>query len=822
MSEPARPHASLTEQQSLYRAVFDNTEACLAVTSPDGRFIDATRPFCELVGYPLEELRGMSRADIVTTPDAAGVASRGGDTGDVLLPNPRTCYVHRDGGFRWVDEQTREVCGEQGEARLKVVTATPTSADGDAWLGEHQRLEAVLQHSSDIVSVLDREGRLVFNSPAAQRIHGFTTQELRDRNTFDLIHPDDRAAVEDAFGRLLEEPGASVSVQYRYATRHGGYVPMEAVASNQLDNPYIRGIVANSRDITQRLSTEVALRESEENYRVLVENQTDMVVKVDIEGRFLFVSPAYCEVFGRSQEELLGSTFLPLVHEQDRAATAKAMEALFRPPHACYLEQRALTRQGWRWIGWSDTALLDERGEVRQIIGVGRDVTDRREAEEAERRSRRMLAAIGAAQSAFISGGQAQALFQTLLTTLLEVTDSEYGFIGKVLHNEDGAPYLKTQAITDIAWDEETRRFYAEQAPAGMEFRNLHTLFGSVMTTAEPVIANLPSEDPRRGGIPAGHPSLDAFLGLPFFHSGRMVGMVGIANRPQGYDAEVIEFLQPMVTTCATIIEADDNLAARQLAQAELEKLNRELETRVQERTAQLRAANKELEAFSYSVSHDLRAPLRAIDGFSRALEEDCAASLDGVGREHLGRVRTAAQRMGNLIDDLIRLSQVTRAELSMGPVDLTVIALEIVEDLRGAHPDRIVDATVRATPRVRGDGRLLRVMLENLLGNAWKFTGRTEAASMAFGFDTASKGGAFYVRDNGAGFDMEYAPKLFRAFQRLHSVAEFEGTGIGLATVQRVLLRHGGRCWAEAKPGEGATFWFTLPDVSDNAGHSA
>ena len=813
MSDQPGGDAAGSDDTSLMRAAFEHGDACLYVTSPDGRILAASPSFCALLGYPAGALRGRSRSDLLDR--ARGRANAGdahGAAADTPVSAQQACYRHRNGDPCWVEEHVREVRDDGGEMHLCVVTVTPGAADAGGTPRERQWLEAVLQHSSDIVSVLDASGRPTYISPAAQRLHGFSVEELRGMETFGLVLPEDRPAVKTAFARLLDDPDTPVSVQYRCTRRGGGYVTMEAVASNQLRNPWIRGVVANSRDVSQRLDTERALRESEENYRVLVENQTDLVVKVDTDGRFLFVSPSYCTVFGKSQRELLGNTFMPLVHEDDRKSTEKAMEALYRPPHACYLEQRALTRDGWRWFGWSDTAILDARGEVKEIIGVGRDITDRREAEDSERRSRRMLAAIWKAQSAFISGENTRDLFQTLLSTLLDVTDSEYGFIGEVLREPDGTPYLKTQAITDIAWNDETRRFYRENAPAGMEFRNLHTLFGAVMTTQDAVIANLPANDPRRGGLPEGHPALDAFLGLPFFHSGRMVGMAGIANRPHGYDESVIEFLQPMVATCATIIEADHSQAEQRRTQDALAKLNVELEARVQDRTAQLRAANKELEAFSYSVSHDLRAPLRAIDGFSRALEEDCAGALDEEGRQHVGRVRNAAQRMGNLIDDLIHLSRVTRAELRLEPVDLTAAAGEIVETLRETHPGREVEVTVHQTPGVRGDPRLLWILLQNLLGNAWKFTARTDAPRVEFGFDPGAEGGAFFVRDNGAGFDMRYAGKLFQAFQRLHAAEEFEGTGIGLATVQRVLLRHGGRGWAEARPGEGATFWFTLP----------
>lgn len=224
-----------------------------------------------------------------------------------------------------------------------------------------------------------------------------------------------------------------------------------------------------------------------------------------------------------------------------------------------------------------------------------------------------------------------------------------------------------------------------------------------------------------------------------------------------------------------------------------------------------LEVANKELEAFSYSVSHDLRAPLRTISGFSQAIEEDCGAALGEVGRDHLRRVRTEAGRMGLLIDDLLRLSRLMRAEMRREEVDLAVLAREVVEDLRRGSPGRDVEVLIPPTLPARGDAALLRIVLQNLVDNAWKFTSRREKARIEVGGEQRGGESVYYVRDNGDGFDPAYTHKLFGAFQRLHSTSEFPGVGIGLVTVQRIVQRHGGRVWAEGAPGKGATFSFVL-----------
>jgi len=254
-----------------------------------------------------------------------------------------------------------------------------------------------------------------------------------------------------------------------------------------------------------------------------------------------------------------------------------------------------------------------------------------------------------------------------------------------------------------------------------------------------------------------------------------------------------------------------DVITTRKKAEAEILRLNAELEDRVRLRTAQLEEANRELGTFSYSVSHDLRAPLRIIDGFSQALLEDYKERIDPEGRDFLDRIRANAQFMGHLIDDMLKLARVSRTETSIEDVDLSALARQSAADIARAYPGRVVDLDIAEDLNVRSDPHLLRVVFDNLFDNAWKFTGRTSRPSVKFGAAESEHGPAYFVRDNGVGFDMAYVGKLFGAFQRLHAKEEFPGTGIGLATVQRIILRLGGRVWAEGGEGRGAAFFFTL-----------
>jgi light-regulated signal transduction histidine kinase (bacteriophytochrome) len=281
------------------------------------------------------------------------------------------------------------------------------------------------------------------------------------------------------------------------------------------------------------------------------------------------------------------------------------------------------------------------------------------------------------------------------------------------------------------------------------------------------------------------------------------------AIHKDGHEFPIDICMKPLETEQGILVtSALRDISQRKQTEQKVTRLNEQLE----QRAAELEAANKELEAFSYSVSHDLRSPLHSIDGFSQVLLEDYANRLDAEGQEHLKHVRSSCQQMEEIIDALLALSKMMRTEMFRQRVDLSVLACQVADELKARAPDRAVDFVIANDLTADADPQLLRVVLENLLNNAWKFTSKQPRARIEVGSLLQSNGEqVFYVRDDGAGFDMENAPKLFTPFKRLHKASDFQGTGIGLATVQRVVSRHGGKIWASAAVDHGATFCFTL-----------
>jgi|GEM_PF-4542831 len=366
-------------------------------------------------------------------------------------------------------------------------------------------------------------------------------------------------------------------------------------------------------------------------------------------------------------------------------------------------------------------------------------------------------------------------------------------------------------------------RLRASHGPDPLERTTLvpvgHGFAGTIAATGEPlVVEDLPAVKERYPNMVTRDISL---AGVPLMVGGRVAGVLRIGSRTRRqFGEEELRFLRLVADRIALAVENAELFAAEVRARheveeqrAEIQRLNEDLERRVTERTGELTAANQELATFAYTVSHDLRGPLRNIDGYSHALLEDYSDRLDEDGREYLKRIRTGIRRTGQMIDALLQLSRVTRSELRRTRVNLSHIAQTVATDLYGLEAERSAQFVLREGVTVRGDDRLLTVLMENLLRNAWKFTRDKTPAIIEFGVLTTLDDGrpVYFVRDNGAGFDMAYAGKLFEPFQRLHPGSEFEGTGVGLATAQRIVARHGGRIWAEGAVGKGATFYFTL-----------
>ncbi|MBP9146174.1 MAG: PAS domain-containing protein [Thermoanaerobaculia bacterium] len=644
------------------------------------------------------------------------------------------------------------------------------------------------------------------------------------------VHPDDLAHTIAAIQAHLEGH-APYDIEYRVRRKDGVYRWWWArgAAARTPEGTPVRWI-GSITDITERKQAEADLVEAQ-NLRTEAEKLGKVGSwEFDTETKAMTWTE---EVFHIHEVDL---TYQPTVDAgvnfyapASRPIIAQAVQRAIEQGEPFDVELEIVTAKGNRRyvhsIGRADPTR-------RTVLGFFQDITAQKHAEEevrslnAEleqrvhertaqletanadlRANRSLIEVIYRSQAQFIAADASQDMFDDLLDSLLDLTGSEYGFIDEMFYTPDGKPYLTARAITDISWNEQTRQMYAQFVSGELSFTKLESLFGAVMATGKPVIANNAPSDPRRGGVPPGHPALNAFLGLPLHSNNRFVGVIGLANRPGGYSEELIAHLEPVVQACASLLSAWRSERKREEAEAALVR-----------KTAELETANKELEAFSYSVSHDLRAPLRAIDGYGRILLEDYESRLDPEGRRLLGVISGETRRMGQLIDDLLAFSQLSRRKLEASDIDMAAMARAVFDEQAGHAPQRVFRLELQPLPPAHGDPAMIRVALGNLLSNAIKFTKPRNPAVIEIGSRLEDGQAVYYVKDNGVGFDMRYAHKLFGVFQRLHSTEEFEGTGVGLALVQRVVHRHGGRVWADGKVDEGATFYFSLPDMREES----
>jgi PAS domain S-box-containing protein len=509
-----------------------------------------------------------------------------------------------------------------------------------------------------------------------------------------------------------------------------------------------------AKEIKSRKAAEEALRISESLFRLLAENSTDMIARHDIQGRFLYVSPACRTLVGYEPEKLVGHLAFEFVHPDDIPKVDQSRLSIIDQPVLSTTEFRMLCKNGqYIWLETISKIITNkETGDVLEIHASSRDITERRNTEEALRASEERYSLVNDSSRDSIYSYDTSGRFTSANRNLCETLRMDASQIIGHTHAELGFPESLCEE-----WDE------------------LHRL---VYETGSTIISETAAQ------IPGGEiRDYEVVLNPLHDENGIIIGIGGTTR----------------------------DITERKRAQEEIKKLNMELEKRVAQRTLQLETTNKELEAFCYSVSHDLRAPLRAMDGFSKAILEDCGTLLDEHGQDYLQRVRVAAGKMSSLIDDLLKLSRLNRETMTFKEVNLSNLVAVIISNLRQIDPERRADFIIEPGVVVKGDERLLAIMLENLLDNAWKFTKYQPNAVIEFGICRLNGEPTYYVSDNGVGFDMTYVDKLFGAFQRLHSADEFPGTGIGLATVQRIINRHGGRIWAESQLGKGAVFNFAL-----------
>ena len=602
----------------------------------------------------------------------------------------------------------------------------------------------------------DTNGKVTHWNPAAERIFGFTSEEAIGRTLLELVIPEEvRPAVVEVLDRLVAGEEASYTEPGNNLRKDGSVISCQWFNTPLIEaTGEVSGVLSMVLDVTERQLAEEALREA--NTIINLSPAVAFLWKNQEGWPVQYVSRNVKELFGYTAQELMAGdvSYASVIHADDLETVREQDRTYFEEKSRDEFSQeyRIVTKDGQvRWIDERTRTRRNEEGEVTHYQGVVLDITDRKRAEEELRRNEVIVASS---------------------SDMLALLDKDYTYLAV------NSAYLKAFGMTR------------------------DQLIGST-------VSEVFGEERFKGVI---RPQADRCLGGERVHfqewfdfpvSGRVY--MDVSYYPYvGADNEVRGF----------VVDARD-ITELEATRTKLREMNVALEHLVEARTEQLVAANEELEAFAYSVSHDLKAPLRAIDGYSAMLEEGHGSSLPEDGQRLLGVVRSSAQQMARLIDDLLAFSRIGRVEMVISDVDMRELAQAVFSDLLNVSKlegDRTVDFNLGELPTVRADLALMRQVWANLLDNALKFTGGREAARIEVDCQEEPDHWVFRVRDNGAGFDMEYVDKLFGVFQRLHYQEEFPGTGVGLATVQRVVQRHGGEVWAEGEVDAGATVFFRLP----------
>ena len=520
---------------------------------------------------------------------------------------------------------------------------------------------------------------------------------------------------------------------------------------------------------------------------------------VDEEGYFREVNPAYCHLVGYSREELLTMSIPDIEARETPARTRDHIGEIIASGKARF-ETAHRHKDGYLIEVEVSVTFLSLETD-RYLLSFIRDLTDVKD------RDRRLQAREEELRQNYDTQFAVNALLQLSLQNI-----SLDGILSRALDLILSIPWLSFESRGSIFLVEEGHRVLVMQVQRGIPEPLLRgcervpfgkCLCGQAASTGELQYANCldSRHEVRYEGIhPHGH------YCVPITISGKVLGVINLYLREGHPSAQKEnEFLTAIANSLAGIL-------IRKRTEEENRKLNQDLERRVRERTAELEKANKELEAFSYSVSHDLRTPLIAMSGLSRLLLEKYANRLDTKGQEFLNMIRRKTDQMVQIIDNLLSLSHVDQADMTLSNVDMKELLEEVFQELMSISAGRTIDLKIGAVPSAYADRSMIRQVLSNLLSNAVKYTKNKTPAAVEVGGRTENAQNVYYVRDNGVGFDMQFAPRLFDVFHRLHPQAEFEGSGIGLAIVQRIIQRHGGQVWAEGEAGKGATFYFTLP----------
>jgi PAS domain S-box-containing protein len=667
------------------------------------------------------------------------------------------------------------------------------------------QLEIILRGVADGITVQAPNGRLIYANEAAAGILGYpSVQALLESpvpermERFELVMDESGKPFPPSKlpGRRAlrgEERVEAVVCFRKVSTGEERWSVVKATPVFDKQGG-VRFAVSIFRDITERKRAE----ETRARLAAIVESSEDVIIGKTLEGTITSWNLGAQRIYGYSAQEVVGKPLNILVPPDGPDDIPQILERLRHGEGIEHYETKRITKDG-RLLDVSLTIspIKDSAGNITGASTIARDITERKRAEEARARQARQETLRADLSNALSGSNTLQTMLQRCTEAMVQHLDAAFARVWTLNEEED---LLELRASAGMYTHIDG---FHSRVPVG-RFK-----IGLIAQERRPHLTNSVTSDPRVSDKEwAKREGMVAFAGYPLILEDRLVGVVAMFARK--------ELAEDTIGALGSVADIIAQGIERKRAEEEIRRLNEQLEGRVRQRTAQLAEANKELESFSYSVSHDLRAPLRHISGFAEMLQRRVGSTLDETGLRYLRTIRQSSKKAEALIEDLLSFSRMGRAEMRYSVVDMAQLVRETLRDLKPDIDGRKVDWKIEELPEVQGDPSMLRLVWQNLLSNALKYTRPREQATIEVGGRIDEDEAIFFVRDNGVGFDMQYVNKLFGVFQRLHSEQEFEGTGIGLASVRRIVQRHGGRTSAESDLGSGATFYFSLPLLSE------
>jgi PAS domain S-box-containing protein len=878
--------AVLREKERQLTDFMENATVGLQWLAADGTVLWANKAQAEFLGYRVDEYTGRNIREFHVFPACADSILRS-LAGNERLKNFETRLRTKNGSVRlaMLDADVFWRNGQFVHARCFVRDVTARRQAEQRLQASEQKYRTLIASANDAILLADAETGVVLEANAkAEQLLGLPVREIVGLDQTRLHPPEEAMRYREIF-RQAVEAGQTMSGELFVCRPNGTRVPVE-ISTSVVCFDEQRVLYEVFRDLTERKKTVESLAKKRNLLRTLIDNLPDYIYTKDRQSRFVVSNLANTRLLGATAEEQIrGKSVLDLCAKKVAQRFVEDDQRVIQTGEPLFDREEAFTASDGaeRTFLTTKLPLRNLDGEVTGLVGVSKDITERKRADEALRKSEaslRLAQRIGRigsweadlrkntlewSEETYRIFGCWRDTFQPAEAAFLELVHPAdrdvvrkaaehalkhgkyYSVDYRIMRPDGFERFLVQQAriIRDEAGNatqmlgtvqDITERKLSEEALRASEER-FRVLFER---SPEPVFILDPHDDERLLPIidcneaacrQSGYSREELIgqslsrmdLGLkdhaqvrPFIQRLRETRTIQVETSHRRADASelCVESSMSLIVlgNRELILCMSRDVSARKKAEEAVRQLTEELEARVEERTRQLAEANRELEAFSYSVSHDLRAPVRAIGGFSQILLEDHQHKLDPEMHRLLGVISNSAGRMGELIEDLLEFSRLNAQAIERRPVQMTTLVRSVIQESLQQRPHAQLAMHLNELPDVEGDESMLRQIFVNLIGNALKFTRRSPEPRIEIGCEVRGEEGVFFVRDNGVGFDMNYVGKLFQVFQRLHLASQFEGTGVGLAIVQRIVQRHGGRVWAEGTPGAGATISFALP----------